>query len=263
MLALATVLVCVTGCGSTGRAPVVNRSKDEAGPAPVFTREGPSRPLVSERRPDVHVVRPGDTLQAIAFRYRVDARDLARWNRIDNPNLIVVGQRLLLSAPRSAARSERTTTPPVASRESSKAPATTAANDTPARTSAPPASGRLVWQWPATGQTVAGSSPLGGESLQILGTRGQPIAAAAAGEVVYSGSGLRGYGKLIIVKHNEAFLSAYAHNETILVSEGARVAAGERIAEMGSSEAERVMLHFEIRKNGKAVDPRLFLPERR
>lgn len=246
------------GCTSQSKAPVENRSRNGTGPAPVYTRSDASRPLVEERRPAVHVVRPGDTLQGIAFRYRVDPRDLARWNRIENPDLIVVGQRLKLSGMRAGPKSPATPVPKAEETSRPRPAARSAA-------AAPPtaASGELAWRWPASGKVVVGDSPLGGESLRILGKRGDPVIAAADGEVVYSGSGLRGYGKLIIVKHNESFLSAYAHNDTILVSEGARVSVGDRIAEMGSSEAERVMLHFEIRQDGKAVDPRRFLPARR
>lgn len=256
---LVFVAVLGEGCTSQSKAPVVNRSRNGTGPAPVYTRSGTSRPLVEERRPTVHVVRPGDTLQGIAFRYRVDSRDLARWNRIENPDLIMVGQRLTLTGSGARATSTATRGPMAEPKKTQPNPAARPPDPAP-RTAT---SGNLAWRWPASGKVVAGDSPLGGESLRILGQRGDPVIAAADGEVVYSGSGLRGYGKLIIVKHNESFLSAYAHNDTILVSEGARVSVGERIAEMGSSEAERVMLHFEIRQDGKAVDPRRFLPTRR
>jgi len=121
-------------------------------------------------------------------------------------------------------------------------------------------SSRLSWTWPAKGSVRPAVSALGTKGIEILGRRGQTVKSAAGGQVVYSGSGLRGYGRLIIVKHNEQFLSAYAHNERLLVTEGATVKSGESIAEMGDSEAKTVMLHFEIRRDGKAVEPLKFLP---
>jgi lipoprotein NlpD len=116
--------------------------------------------------------------------------------------------------------------------------------------------------WPASGKASPAVSVSGVKGLDIRGTRGQPVKAAAAGTVVYSGSGLRGYGELIIVKHDETFLSAYAHNESRLAHEGSRVSAGETIARMGDTDSRDVMLHFEIRRNGKAVDPLQYLPRR-
>ncbi|MDA0823392.1 MAG: peptidoglycan DD-metalloendopeptidase family protein [Proteobacteria bacterium] len=121
---------------------------------------------------------------------------------------------------------------------------------------------RLAWMWPTSGTVQSASSALGTKGIEILGKTGQPVVAAASGTVVYSGSGLRGYGQLIIVKHNEEFLSAYAHNDKLIVSEGVAVKQGQKIAEMGNSDAKRVMLHFEIRRDGKAVEPLQYLPSR-
>jgi lipoprotein NlpD len=118
----------------------------------------------------------------------------------------------------------------------------------------------IKWQWPARGKVVAADSVLGERGINILGTRGQPVVATAPGHVVYSGSGLVGYGKLIIIKHNDTYLSAYAHNDRLLVAEGAQVAGGQQIGEMGSTGTRRVMLHFEIRRDGKPVPPLQFLP---
>jgi len=119
----------------------------------------------------------------------------------------------------------------------------------------------LGWIWPATGKIVAGFSESANlKGIDIAGKAGQPIVASAAGKVVYAGTGLRGYGKLIIVKHNNAFLSAYAHNREIAVKEGQQVAKGQKIAEMGDTDADQVKLHFEIRRLGKPVDPAKFLP---
>ncbi|MGA8034035.1 MAG: peptidoglycan DD-metalloendopeptidase family protein, partial [Casimicrobiaceae bacterium] len=124
-----------------------------------------------------------------------------------------------------------------------------------------PGDDQLNWMWPAKGKVVAQFSDTANlKGIDIAGTAGEPVYASAAGRVVYAGSGLRGYGKLIIIKHNATYLSAYAHNQNILVKEGQQVARGQKIAEMGSTDASRVMLHFEIRRFGKPMDPEKFLP---
>jgi lipoprotein NlpD len=120
--------------------------------------------------------------------------------------------------------------------------------------------GGIAWQWPAQGRVESADSVLGERGINIFGARGQSVRAAAAGRIVYSGSGLVGYGKLIIIEHNDTYLSAYAHNDKLLVAEGARVVGGQQIAEMGSTGARQVMLHFEIRRGGKPVPPLEFLP---
>jgi lipoprotein NlpD len=127
---------------------------------------------------------------------------------------------------------------------------------------APPASAELVWRWPADGKLIGNFGAAGGKGIDIVGQRNAPVVAVAPGKVVYSGSGLRGYGRLLIVKHSGEYLSAYAHNDSILVKEGDMVTAGQRIALMGDSDADRVMLHFEIRRYGKPLDPLKYLPER-
>jgi lipoprotein NlpD len=125
-----------------------------------------------------------------------------------------------------------------------------------------PANETRTWVWPADGKAQRAVSATGSIGLEIKGTRGQPIRAASDGQVVYAGNGLRGYGQLLIVKHDENFLSAYAHNDKLLVSEGQRIEIGQPIALMGDTEADEVMLHFEIRKGGKAVEPLQYLPQR-
>jgi lipoprotein NlpD len=127
---------------------------------------------------------------------------------------------------------------------------------------APPASAELVWLWPADGKLIGHFGAAGGKGIDIVGQRNSPVVAVAPGKVVYSGSGLRGYGQLLIVKHSGEYLSAYAHNDSLLVKEGDMVTAGQRIALMGDSDADRVMLHFEIRRYGKPLDPLNYLPER-
>ena len=122
--------------------------------------------------------------------------------------------------------------------------------------------GDISWAWPASGKMLSGFSESGGKGIDIAGKTGDPVTAAADGKVVYSGTGLRGYGQLVIVKHSEAFLTAYAHNSRILVKEGQAVTRGQKIAEMGNTDADQVKLHFEVRRQAKPVDPLKYLPGR-
>ena len=206
--------------------------------------------------PRAHVVRAGDTLQAIAFRYGIDDRDLAGWNGLDDPDLIFPGQRLRLSAPSGYRPSRR-------ARADSNRPDATVTGGTP-RGSGPVTPAAGSWTWPAKGPVMRryGDSTSLGRGLDLSGNQGDPVIASAQGKVVYSGSGLLGYGKLIILKHNDTYLSAYGHNETLLVQEGQEVQAGQRIATMGLGPGDGALLHFEIRREGKPVDPMTFLPPR-
>ncbi len=225
-----------------------------------------SHPVASQPKPGVTVrVQRGDTLYGIAFRNGVDVRDLATWNGIGAPYTIYPGQSLRLY-PQSGKN--------VAATGASRPPSATvrpkpAAVSVPPRPAAPtppatPMSSGVSWRWPADGAVIGGfaAGDATKQGVDIAGTSGQAVRAAGDGVVVYSGGGLVGYGELIIVKHNEAWLSAYGHNRTRLVNEGQNVKAGQQIAEMGRSGASRDMLHFEIRYNGKPVDPQLYLPKR-
>ncbi|QSX77042.1 peptidoglycan DD-metalloendopeptidase family protein [Agrilutibacter solisilvae] len=239
----------------------------------------------------VAVVKRGDTLYGIAFRNGLDVREVAAWNGIGPPYTIYPGQRLRLS-PRAGARATPSTTagatprravsPGTSAGTGPRTPAATAgspASATPRPTRPPatqgttpplptppaqPVASNFDWRWPAQGSLlnrfVAGEPTRQG--IDIGGESGAPVQAAADGVVVYSGSGLVGYGELIIVKHNDAWLSAYGHNRARLVNEGAIVKAGQQIAVMGRTGAPREMLHFEIRHNGRPVDPMLYLPRR-
>ena len=205
------------------------------------------------------VVKRGDNLYRIATNNGITTLDLATWNDIKPPYTIYPGQRLRLypgDGRRSAAK-------PAPSTTTTKRPAS---STTPPASAAPPAaaSSPFSWRWPTEGQLVGTyrSGDPTRQGIDIAGTGGQPVRAAAGGVVVYSGSGLVGYGELVIVKHNDEWLSAYGHNRARLVNEGQVVKAGEQIAEMGRSGAARDMLHFEIRYNGKPVDPRAYLPKR-
>jgi lipoprotein NlpD len=253
---LAVALLSVLLLSSCGSARVVRGSgvRHGAGPVRVSTPKYGATALVHR----------GQTVYRIATDNGISALDLAVWNDIPPPYTIYPGQRLRLYPSRNTARattpSRATATRPLPPRGPTVAPTV---QDRAPVTSAP-AGAPFAWTWPAdgalVGRYVAGEPTQQG--IDIAGDAGQPIRAAADGVVVYSGSGLVGYGELVIVKHNDEWLSAYGHNRARLVNEGERVKAGQQIAEMGHSGAARDMLHFEIRFNGKPVDPLGYLPRK-
>lgn len=193
----------------------------------------------------VHVVQPGDTLYQIAWSYGLDYRALARWNGIRDPDRIYVGQRLSLRPRTATAAAPARQTTPVAAVSRPRA--------APPEPALPPPE----WQWPTRGEIVTrfGSREGIGSGIGIAGTSGQPVVASADGRVVYAGTGLIGYGQLVIIKHNETYLSAYGHTEQVRVSQGDDVKRGQQIAQMGYGPQRQPLLHFEIRKNGVPVDP--------
>jgi lipoprotein NlpD len=198
--------------------------------------------------PDTHIVRRGETLFSIAWRYGKDPADVARWNRLGDGSLIHPGDVIRLSpSSGSAARPS----------SSSNRPAPKPLPKVPTQP-APP------WAWPTSGKISVefGGKPGTGTGVLINGKVGQAITAAASGRVVYAGSGLIGYGQLIILKHNDTYLSAYGYNASLLVKEGATIKKGQRIATMGEGPERKARLHFEIRRNGKPVNPRQYLPAR-
>ncbi|WP_257266852.1 peptidoglycan DD-metalloendopeptidase family protein [Endozoicomonas sp. ONNA2] len=211
-----------------------------------------------------HIVQRGETLYSIAWLYSRDFRELAQENNIRSPYTIYPGQRINLSIHRYGVGTATGT--PV--RQSKK---TTARSNAPvkkhtAKSSTPKstASGSSGWQWPANGKVISAYSlkmPVN-KGIDIDGKLGEPVTAAASGEVVYAGSDLSGYGRLIILKHNSSYLSAYAHNKELLVNEGDSVKAGQKIAEIGSTGTTEPKLHFEIRRDGKPIDPTGYLPRR-
>lgn len=222
-------------------------------------------PRVSTPKPGASVVvKRGDTLYRLAVNNGISPMDLALWNGISPPYTIYPGQRLWLYPRQGTARASTTTAgtrPPATGGQRTTVRPTQAP---PQPTTPPPVTSNVAWRWPTEGQVAsrfAAGDPTR-QGIDIVGRSGQPVRAAADGVVVYSGSGLVGYGELVIVKHDEQWLSAYGHNRTRLVNEGARVKAGQQIAEMGSTGAARDMLHFEIRYNGKPVDPLQSLPRR-
>ncbi|MBW3549578.1 MAG: peptidoglycan DD-metalloendopeptidase family protein [Proteobacteria bacterium] len=244
------VVVCAMLAGLTACSSTVTRDSGSRGRAAVSTPKYGA----------TATVRRGDTLYRIASEHGIATRDLAAWNGIAPPYTIYPGQRLRLypgAGGRSAGSARPTapsSRPPAARRPPSSSPASPAA----------PVDSGIAWRWPADGQLlnrfIAGDPTKQG--IDIGGSGGAPVSAAADGVVVYSGSGLVGYGELIIIKHSEQWLSAYGHNRNRLVNEGQLVKAGEQIAELGRSGAARDMLHFEVRYNGKPVDPLGYLPKR-
>ena len=316
---LLSVGLLLTGCSTTHIAPVVDLTSTNSatGIYPVL----PATPGAQAVHPAIHVVQKGETLYSIALEYRLDYRQLAAWNHLDDFSHIKIGMPLQLSAANpgandaingnpdggagvqvTAIKPETVTTQAngqtylITQPKAIKLPYSQAAlqqlaqadggvnsvgntaNEgvtvvksvlsvnnaaTLSQTTSPPANDAgLNWTWPANGRVIAGfgSDAAAGKGIDISGTRGQPIFAAAAGKVVYSGTGLHGYGKLVIIKHDAIYLTAYAHNQAILVKEGQAVSRGQQIAEMGDSDADQVELHFEVRQMGKPVDPLKYLP---
>ncbi|TVP88301.1 MAG: LysM peptidoglycan-binding domain-containing protein [Pseudomonadaceae bacterium] len=225
-----------------------------------------------------HTVQRGDTLYSIAFRYGWDWRQLAANNNIPAPYTIFPGQQLSLragtagarpSSPATSSRPATASSTPSRPAASPPAPSSSQRSESPQpRPSTPATSSSSAsvsgWSWPAEGPLIARfhSNDSLNKGIDIAGDLGQPVKAAAAGSVVYAGRGLIGYGEMVIIKHNDTYLSAYAHNNRLLVDEGDTVKAGQKIAEMGSSGTDRVKLHFEIRQRGKPVDPLGYLPKR-
>ncbi len=271
---VATVVVAAVGCSSRSLNPApvedrgtsASRPSPSSMPAPVDT-SGVKQPPGFENagKPGYYTVKPGDTLIRIGLDTGQNFRDIVRWNNLENPNLIEVGQVLRVVPPTrdTAVAVTRpvtsgtvgTTTAAAPIRSASAAPAP-ASNDQPATST----EDDIAWIWPAQGKLIAGFDEVKNKGFDIDGKAGDPIIAAGDGRVVYAGAGLRGYGNLIILKHNNTFLTAYAHNQTLLVKEDQSVKKGQKIAEMGSSDADRVKLHFEIRRQGKPVDPAKYLP---
>ncbi len=244
------------------------------GIAACSSHESPTAPIINGwhepiSKQGVYIVRPGDGLYAIAWRYGLDYRDIVRINHLQAPYKLEVGQKLYLVPPDAKSKQKPLATKPVVVSAGTTKPTQSAVKSSTTTTAlkatpAVAATSSLAWQWPAAGKVVQGFDGNGTQNkgINIVNSAGTPIKAAAAGQVVYSGSGLPGYGYLIILKHNDTYLSAYAHNSSVLVKEGQRVKAGEVIARMGNTGADRVMLHFEIRKQGQPIDPESVLPKR-
>ncbi len=289
MSALAFVGALLAGCTSApNRAPVEDRVAGQKAPAvavaPVPAPVDATKQLPGAEnagKPGYYTVKTGDTLIRIGLENGQNWKDLVKWNTIENPNIIEVGQVLRVVPPGvdpNAAASKPITTARVETRPlDPKAPAPAASGvasapvvtPAPAPAAAPPPApiaregdDDVNWAWPAAGSVVAPFDEGKVKGLVFAGKAGDPVLAAADGRVVYAGSGLRGYGNLVILKHNNTYLTAYAHNQSLLVKEDQSVRRGQKIAEMGSTDADGVKLHFEIRRQGKPIDPARLLPPR-
>lgn len=257
LITISIIILLVAACASPQPASVSDREQP------------PSRKLQSHR------VSHGETLYSIAWRYGLDHRRLAAANRISQPYTIYPDQTLRLEEAEPSRALSRPAEMPV---EVAKKPVKKLSDQQPkpknrsknqtsvSEVPPPPAllQGPPSWRWPAGGRILSafGSSTGLNKGVDIEGKLGESVVAAASGQVVYAGSGLRGYGKLLIIKHNDTYLSAYAHNNRLLLSEGDPVKGGDKIAEMGSSGTDAVKLHFEIRRQGEPVDPIRYLPKR-
>ena len=277
LLALLSAMV-LSGCANKNRpAPVEDRSPNAA--------RAPAKMVASADnagKPGFYSVKSGDTLIRIGMDNGQSWRDIARWNNIENPNLIETGQVLRVTPPeetgvvvRPVSSTNVVTSPAPANTASAPAPASNTASVRPPASAANPpnastpannlantdsAEDTVSFQWPTRGNVLAGFDEVKNKGIDIAGKAGDPVLAAADGKVVYAGSGLRGYGNLVILKHNNTYLTAYAHNQSLLVKEDQPIKRGQKIAEMGNSDADQVKLHFEIRRQGKPVDPAKYLP---
>lgn len=255
-VALAALL---SACSST--PPVVEESPVVTDPKKAKAQQA------APARPEFHIVGRGETLYAIAFRYGLDFRGLARANGISEPYTIYPGQKLRLADKPPAKKSAKASVvkPSGSSAKTTTAKPQPAPAATPSTTPAPAAlpHGR-GWLWPVDGKVLArfDSASVGPKGIALAGNAGEVVRAARGGRVVYTGSSLIGYGLLVIIKHDDVYLSAYAHNSKLLVKEGEQVKAGQAIAEMGSSGTDRTQLHFEVRRNGDPIDPLQVLPRR-
>ena len=277
LLAFLSAMV-LSGCANKNRpAPVEDRSPNAA--------RAPAKMVASADnagKPGFYSVKSGDTLIRIGMDNGQSWRDIARWNNIENPNLIETGQVLRVTPPeetgvvvRPVSSTNVVTSPAPANTASATAPASNTASVRPPASAANPpnastpannlansdsAEDTVSFQWPTRGNVLAGFDEVKNKGIDIAGKAGDPVLAAADGKVVYAGSGLRGYGNLVILKHNNTYLTAYAHNQSLLVKEDQAIKRGQKIAEMGNSDADQVKLHFEIRRQGKPVDPAKYLP---
>ena len=286
---LAVAALQLAGCSSPmpTRAPVVDRSTGNVNTpnkpsvdAPAFAPID-SKPLPNlmnaqnAGKPGYYTVKPGDTVMQIGRNSNQNWRDIVKWNNLESANQIEVGQVLrvapldsngvikpsVIAAPAAVSPAA----PSAAGAPLSPLPPVTPLSPLPPlppATSPTASEEDIPWMWPSSGALIAGYDEVKSKGLKIAGKLGDPVYASADGRVVYAGSGLRGYGNLVILKHNETYLTAYAHNQTLLVKEDQTVRKGQRIADMGSSDADKVMLHFEVRRNGKPVDPAKYLPVR-
>ena len=280
LIAIAAVMM-LAACAGQRPAPVVDRSgSDRRAAAPP-----PQAALPREAKDGIYTVRSGDTLANVSASFGIDAGELARWNELAEGSALRPGQSLRVIPPAEVAtvspiaRSGQAEVRPLPPPGAEVPAAPTPLPPTPAVPAIPPAatspstaaaapevtrppSGAAPWQWPAAGRVIETFDDPRNKGIDIAGNEGAPVVAAADGEVVYVGSAVRGYGNLVIVRHNDDFITAYAHNRKVLVAEKQTVKRGQTIAELGRSDADRPKLHFELRHQGKPVDPLKYLPAR-
>ncbi|MCZ4313986.1 peptidoglycan DD-metalloendopeptidase family protein [Comamonadaceae bacterium G21597-S1] len=295
LVMLCSVVVVLAACGTrtVHRAPVAESAPVTSVEAGAVVAPAAQQPPGFENagKAGYYTVKPGDTMIRIGMETGQSWRDIARWNGLTNPNVIEVGQVLRVTPPVAstvpaatvlagakpaagasapvAAGSTGTAAPapatPSGVTTTAVAPATVTATAVPPAqggAAAAPAEDEVSLIWPASGTVISGFDEVKNKGVDIGGAAGDPVVAAADGRVVYVGSSLRGYGNLIILKHNNTYLTAYAHNQALLVKEDQTVRKGQKIAEMGNSDADRIKLHFEVRRQGKPVDPAKYLPPR-
>jgi len=254
-----------SSCSTNSVAPVSSRNgEQEKRSESVVQKPRIKSPATVVEKRTHHKVLGGDTLYSISWNYNIDYKEVAHWNNIKAPYIIYPGQLIRLTAPlekkavvkkavqsnkKSATKKPVEKKPEVAKKTSKKIESVKYARN-------------IIWQWPTKGKLIKSNSPISKKGLDIAGKKGQLIMTSAPGVVVYSGSGLLGYGRLIIIKHNETYLSAYAHNSVLMVKEGDSVSSGQKIAKMGQDSNGQVLLHFEIRKNGVPVGPVKYLPKK-
>jgi lipoprotein NlpD len=243
------LLALLAGCTSLHRAPVDDGKT--ASPYPPLPKDCTQ----------TWTVKKGDTLIGIALDAGADYRDIAAMNQLTNPNIIQLDRTLCVR--RGTQKTAKKPIPPNAQPAAKTGqPAKDDKDNKPVPAKPVEMADGVRFAWPAKGKVISGFNDASNKGINIAGKMGEPVDAAADGKVVYAGSGLRGYGNLVIVKHDGNYLTAYAHNSKILVKEGESVKRGQRIAEMGDSDADSVMLHFEVRRQGKPVDPLKFLSQR-
>lgn len=253
--------ILLGACASKGGfAPVVDRTTN--------TKNASVEPVA----PGYYRIKRGDTLLRIALDHGQSYRDVAEWNNISDPNVIEVDQVIRVAPPKgskSAVKADKKEAIQVKKIEPDKKEKLDPQADKkapeqpevkPEQLSKTDVADGIRLSWPSKGEVIEKFDELKNKGIDIAGKLGDPVLAAADGKVVYAGNSLRGYGNLVIVKHDNTYLTAYAHNKSLLVKEGDMVKKSQKIAEMGNSDAERVKLHFELRKNGKPVDPSSYLP---
>jgi lipoprotein NlpD len=260
VVALVAVLALVAGCASRRTpAPVV----DARAPA----KPAAGKPAAMKQSSDHYLVRRGDTLYSIALEHGADYREVAQWNSLDDPSKLSVGQVLRVTAPAQQAVQVGSGPAGGGRIESRPLDSSPQQKPKPDQKPAPREEPRLLeaqplqFAWPAKGKVLAGFAEPRRKGIDIDGKLGDPVIAAAAGRVTYVGSGIPGLGKLVVIRHDQGYLTVYAHNKDVLVKEQQNVTRGQKIAELGASDAERPKLHFQIRKGAAAVDPLLYLPK--